>query len=84
MAKIVGTTASTTMPVPDWEQTNPKRADFIKNKPDLTLKADVAYVDEKVAIATPERGVDYFTEEDKAEIVAAVIAALPNGDEVAY
>lgn len=33
MAKIVGGVASTTMPVPDWEQTNPRRADYIKNKP---------------------------------------------------
>ena len=31
---------------------------------------------------TPEKGVDYFTEADKQELVAAVIAALPvyNGD----
>lgn len=33
MAKIVGGVASSTMPVPDWEQTNPRRADYIKNKP---------------------------------------------------
>jgi hypothetical protein len=33
---------------------------------------------------TPEKGVDYWTEEDKAEIVADVLEALPNGDEVDY
>lgn len=33
---------------------------------------------------TPEKGVDYYTEEDKAEFVDAVLAALPNGDEVYY
>lgn len=33
---------------------------------------------------TPVRGTDYFTEEDKGEMVAAVLAALPNGDEVSY
>ena len=33
---------------------------------------------------TPEKGVDYYTEEDKAEMVDLVLAALPNGDEVAY
>lgn len=33
---------------------------------------------------TPARGVDYYTEADKAEMVAAVLAALPNGDEVRY
>ena len=33
---------------------------------------------------TPVRGTDYFTEEDKAEMVASVLAALPGGDEVMY
>ena len=33
---------------------------------------------------TPEKGVDYWTEADKAEMVADVLAALPNGDEVSY
>ena len=33
MPKIIGGLTSTTMPVPDWEQTNPMRADYIKNKP---------------------------------------------------
>lgn len=32
----------------------------------------------------PEKGVDYWTEEDKQEIVDAVLKALPNGDEVTY
>lgn len=33
---------------------------------------------------TPVKGTDYFTEADKTEIVNAVLAALPDGDEVAY
>ncbi len=33
---------------------------------------------------TPVRGVDYFTEADREELVQAVLAALPNGDEVCY
>ena len=33
---------------------------------------------------TPQKGVDYFTDTDKYEMVAAVIAALPDGTEVAY
>lgn len=33
---------------------------------------------------TPEKGVDYFTEEDKAELVQSVLSSLPNGDEVSY
>lgn len=33
---------------------------------------------------TPVKGVDYYTEDDKSEMVAAVLAALPSGDEVSY
>lgn len=35
MAKIIGGTVATSMPNPDWNQTNPKRADYIKNKPEV-------------------------------------------------
>ena len=41
-----------------------------------SLKGDPGY--------TPQKGLDYYTEADKAEMVAAVLAALPNGDEVSY
>lgn len=34
--------------------------------------------------ATPQRGVDYWTEADQQAIVDDVLAALPNGDEVSY
>ena len=33
---------------------------------------------------TPVKGVDYFTEEDKTEMVNAVLAALPSAEEVAF
>lgn len=33
---------------------------------------------------TPVKGTDYFTEADKTEMVNAVLAALPNGDESTY
>lgn len=33
--KIKGNTVGTTMPRPDWNQTDPTKADYIKNKPDL-------------------------------------------------
>lgn len=33
MAKIIGGTTATPIPVADWKQTNPNRADYIKNKP---------------------------------------------------
>lgn len=40
MAKIMGGVTATNMPVPDWEQTNPLKADYIKNKPDISGKVD--------------------------------------------
>ena len=33
---------------------------------------------------TPQKGVDYYTEADKQEMVNLVLASLPNGDEVSY
>ena len=35
-------------------------------------------------ISAAVKGADYFTESDKTELVNAVLAALPNGNEVAY
>ncbi len=33
---------------------------------------------------TPVKGVDYWTTNDKEEIISAVLGSLPNGDEVSY
>ena len=33
---------------------------------------------------TPQKGVDYFTQQDINEIVQTVLTSLPNGDEVSY
>lgn len=33
---------------------------------------------------TPEKGVDYWTDADKQEIINSVLAELPNGEEVNY
>ena len=33
MAKIVGNIVGLPNPQPDWNQTDPKKADYIKNKP---------------------------------------------------
>lgn len=35
MSSIIGVTVGTPVPQSDWNQTNPNRADYIKNKPDL-------------------------------------------------
>lgn len=39
MAKIIGDTTATPNPHPDWNQTDEKKADFIKNKPNLVGKS---------------------------------------------
>jgi hypothetical protein len=36
MTKIIGNTTATPNPRPDWAQTDPTKADYIKNKPDLS------------------------------------------------
>ena len=35
---IMGNTTVTPMAVPDWNQTDPRKADYIKNKPDIYPK----------------------------------------------
>ena len=46
--KIKGIPVGTTTPRPDWEQNNPLKADYIKNKPDFNAKQN------KLAWATDE------------------------------
>ena len=41
MAKIIGNTTATPNPRPDWLQDDPKKADYIKNKPDVITLEDV-------------------------------------------
>lgn len=48
MAKIIGNTTATPVAIPDWNQTDEKKADYIKNKPTLgllALKDEVAKTD---------------------------------------
>lgn len=40
MSRIIGVTVGTTSPRPDWKQTNEKRADFIKNKPETVDRTE--------------------------------------------
>ena len=46
-----------------------------------TLALAKKYTDSK---GTPEKGVDYWTEADKEEIVQDVLDALPDGDSTEY
>ena len=48
MAKIIGVTVGTTTPRPNWSQTNTKKSDFIKNKPEQDLPPVTAADNEKV------------------------------------
>lgn len=51
MSKIIGNTTATPNPQPDWNQTNPAKADYIKNKPDISKMEGIAttdYVDQQV------------------------------------
>ena len=41
MAKIIGNTTATPTPRSDWNQTNPAKADYIKNKPTILTEEDV-------------------------------------------
>ena len=49
MAKIIGNTTATPMAIPDWNQTDKNKADYIKNKPSLEGLATEDYVDTKIA-----------------------------------
>lgn len=48
MAKIIGVTVGTTSPRPNWSQTNTRKSDFIKNKPEQDLPPVTAADNEKV------------------------------------
>ena len=41
MPKIIGNTTVTPYPRPDWNQTNPDKVDYIKNKPTILTEEDV-------------------------------------------
>ncbi len=58
MREIIGNTTSTPMRVPDWNQTDETKSDFIKNKPNIEVQ-----VDEKVS----ERAVPrmFITDEEQ-------------------
>ena len=63
--------------------------------PVIYVDASYVYCDTRVSIrgatgnkgadgTTPVKGTDYFTDADKAELIDAVIAALPDASEVSY
>ena len=87
MAKIIGNTTATPMAIPDWNQTDATKADYIKNKPptgetvSATIENNVLVVDQVPDVIA--KGDPYtLTEEDKATIVADVLAAMPVAEEL--
>ena len=51
MAKIIGNTTTTPMAIPDWNQSDPTKADYIKNKPEKTTVIDENSTDEQYVTA---------------------------------
>ena len=41
MREIIGNTTATPNPRPDWEQTDPTKADYIKNKPEILTEEEI-------------------------------------------
>jgi hypothetical protein len=114
--KIVGNTVGTTIPKPDWNQTDPSKGDYIKNKPSATDGVDgvtfTPHMDEEGNLSwsndggrenpepvnltgpagepgaagadgyTPVKGTDYYTEEDKEDIVGQVLESIPKVSKV--
>lgn len=60
-----------------------KGVDYFDGAPGYTPQKGIDYFDGEPGY-TPQRGTDYYTEADKTEMVQAVLAALPDGDEVSY
>ena len=44
MSKIIGNTTTTPMAIPDWNQTDATKADYIKNKPEILTETDVKQI----------------------------------------
>ncbi len=79
MSKIIGVTVGT--------PTSPKAmAKELKPVTSVngTTPDENGNVELKLDIKTPQKGVDYWTEEDKAEMVEAVLNALPVAEDYTF
>ena len=77
MAKIIGNTTATTMPKPDWNQTDETKADYIKNKP------DVASYEKHAPISIAEIG-ESDTPNAISELVSGDAVTLRYNQEATY
>jgi hypothetical protein len=77
----------------NYNQTNPNADDYIIGRENIVGKEDLASVTEEILAEakasgefdgkdgySPIRGTDYWTDADKAEMVSAVVSALPKYD----
>ena len=66
----------------------PKPADYISSEEELItvekLVSEALQAAKESGVFTPKKGIDYWTEEDKAEIVNDVLLALPDAAEVKF
>lgn len=63
----------------DFDENNPLCARHLNH-----IENGIVEIENKLDEATPVRGVDYWTEEDKAEIVNDVLLTLPDAAEVDF
>ena len=70
MARIIGNTTATPTPVSDWDQTDQKKADYIKNKP-VIGKAVYTQADEPIDAPEGSLWVDMDAEMISVPAVAA-------------
>lgn len=88
MSKIIGNTTATPNPQPDWNQTDSKKADFIKNKPTILTENNVVELISEHTTnqiqsdwnQTDETKADFI--KNKPDINAAIAAIIgPDADE---
>lgn len=74
--KIRGNTVGTTMPRPDWDQTDPAKADYIKNKP-VVIKTINGQGPDKNGNVEVAGGGSTVTDEHINALIDAKLAELP-------
>lgn len=57
VSKIVGATVGTTLPKPNWDQKDPEKGDYIKNKPGVVTYTEQSLTDEQKARARKNIGI---------------------------
>lgn len=57
MSKIIGATVGTTLPKPNWDQKDPAKGDYIKNKPGVVTYTEQSLTDEQKARARKNIGI---------------------------